>query len=87
MREMKDSGLQWIGSIPHNWVIRKLKYLFSSAKGLSVTQADLIDKGLPVINYGQIHSKNNTGVTLLPSFLRFIPNSFGTGNSKSKVQK
>ncbi len=25
--EMKDSGVEWIGVIPHNWSVRKLKYL------------------------------------------------------------
>ena len=26
MREMKDSGIEWIGKIPDNWTIKKLKY-------------------------------------------------------------
>lgn len=26
MREMKDSGIRWIGRIPNNWELRKIKY-------------------------------------------------------------
>lgn len=28
MREMKDSGIEWIGEIPQNWKVRKIKYNF-----------------------------------------------------------
>ena len=27
-REMKESGIEWIGEIPKDWEIIKLKYLF-----------------------------------------------------------
>lgn len=30
MREMKDSGIEWIGEIPKEWHMSKLKYLISS---------------------------------------------------------
>ena len=30
--EMKDSGVEWIGEIPKNWDIKKIKYLKSSKK-------------------------------------------------------
>lgn len=29
MREMKDSGIPWIGKIPQNWKLKKGKYLFT----------------------------------------------------------
>ena len=28
MREMKDSGIEWIGSIPNEWKIKRIKELF-----------------------------------------------------------
>ena len=28
MRQMKDSGIEWIGEIPQNWKVRKIKYIF-----------------------------------------------------------
>ena len=32
MREMKDSGVPWIGEIPNNWIIAKMKHISSSMK-------------------------------------------------------
>lgn len=72
MREMKDSGLKWIGQIPNGWEVNRIKYLFKTAKGLSVTKDNLIEDGLPVISYGQIHSKINTGVTVADELRRFV---------------
>ena len=28
MREMKDSGIEWIGEIPAQWQVSKIKYFF-----------------------------------------------------------
>ena len=70
--EMKDSGIEWIGEIPKEWKINRIKYLFKSSKGLSITKENLIDEGLPVISYGQIHSKTNTGVDIDKNLLRFV---------------
>lgn len=76
MREMKDSGIEWVGEIPHEWKKNRIKYLFSSGKGLSITKDNLIDEGLPVISYGQIHSKFNSGVRLDPDLLRYVDFSY-----------
>lgn len=76
MREMKDSGLDWIAQIPKNWSTNKMKYLFSNGKGLSITKENLIETGLPVINYGQIHSKSNFGTDIKPELLRFVDYSY-----------
>ena len=74
--EMKDSGIEWIGKIPADWNVTKIKYLFSSGKGLSITKADLEDNGLPVISYGQIHSKENTNTDIKDSLIRFVDNKY-----------
>lgn len=39
MREMKDSGIEWIGEIPGDWKIKKLKYIFSESNA-----GEVIDK-------------------------------------------
>lgn len=74
--EMKDIGIEWIGKIPKDWSIIRLKYIFSSNKGLPITKIDLIDYGLPVVSYGQIHAKNNTGTTVDKSLLRYVNNKY-----------
>lgn len=54
---MKDSGVEWIGEIPERWGVTKFKFALSTWKGLSITKANLVEEGIPVISYGQIHSK------------------------------
>lgn len=72
----KSSNVEWIDSIPYTWNVFRLKNLFSFSKGLSITKADLVDSGLPVISYGQIHSKNNTGTCLADELLRYVPEKY-----------
>ncbi|MBQ8111682.1 MAG: restriction endonuclease subunit S [Kiritimatiellae bacterium] len=72
-KKMRDSGVDWIGKIPEGWEVMRLKSIFEYRKGLSITKADLTPTGIPVISYGQIHSKENTGTHLQDSLLRFVP--------------
>lgn len=86
MREMKESGLEWIKKIPKEWEVNRIKYLFKSTKGLSITKENLIEEGLPVISYGQIHSKMNTGVTVDDDLCRFVSYDYSKYKS-SKIEK
>ena len=56
-KKMKNSGIEWLGEIPEHWEVRKLKYLFSFNKGLTITKENLQDDGIFCVNYGEIHSK------------------------------
>ena len=54
MRTMKDSGIEWIGEIPEDWEVCKLKYLAKVQTGNtpSMTNEELFfskDKGIPWI--------------------------------------
>lgn len=84
---MKDSGYKWIGQIPDDWKVERLKGHFSFGKGLPITKADLIEEGAPVISYGQIHSKANTGVKLDDSLERFVSKDFINSNPQSLVEE
>lgn len=78
MKEMKlkDSGIPWIGQIPDYWEVKSFKEFFSTSKGLSITKADLTENGVPVINYGQVHSKLNKGNGISEKIIKHIPESF-----------
>ena len=39
--EMKDSGIEWIGEIPKNWNIIKIKYLCKMQSGDNITAQDI----------------------------------------------
>ena len=86
-RPMKDSGIEWIGEIPEEWEIARLKRDFSFGKGLPITKDNLIENGLAVISYGQIHSKHNTGVRIYNDLIRYVSNDYIKTNSSSLVHK
>ena len=84
---LKDSGIEWIGEIPEHWEVRRMKSIYNFGKGLSITKADLVDKGIPVISYGQIHSKLNIGTCIKDSLIRYVPKVFLENNNTSLVKK
>ena len=63
-RAMKDSGLEWIGEIPEHWETARFRHHFRCRKGLTITKANLVEAGVPVLNYGEIHSKYGFEFTL-----------------------
>lgn len=80
-REMKDSGIKWIGEIPREWEIRNIRNLFSFGKGLNITKENLKEQGVAVISYGQIHSKLNPFYKISDDLIRFVDESYlKTGN-------
>lgn len=72
MTESKESSLNSI--LPADWEILPFKSVYKTSKGLSITKADLVEKGVPVINYGQIHSKTSTFFDSCN--LPFVPQSY-----------
>lgn len=43
--EMKDSGVEWIGKIPQNWELLKLKRIVNLKSGISLTSDRILDEG------------------------------------------
>ena len=56
MRAMKDSGIEWFGTIPNDWNIVKVKRLFSIGRGRVIATPELQDNGYPVYSS---QTKNN----------------------------
>ncbi len=80
-REMKDSGVEWIGEMPREWEIRNIRNLFSFGKGLNITKENLKEHGVAVISYGQIHSKLNPFYKISDDLIWFVDESYlKTGN-------
>ena len=42
--KMKDSGVEWIGEIPDDWEVKKLKYLGDAIIGLTYSPEDIVDQ-------------------------------------------
>lgn len=84
-RTMKNSGVEWIGEIPSEWEVARLKSLFGFGKGLPITKEKLIEIGAPVISYGQIHSKINTGIDIKPDLIRYVSENYLISHQDSLV--
>lgn len=85
--EMKDSQVDWVKNIPKTWKVTKLKYLFDFGKGLNITKADLVPEGLPVVSYGQIHSKLNDKTSLSEELLRFVDNRYQVRYPQCRIKQ
>ncbi len=85
-RPMKDSGIEWIGEIPAEWDVSRLKKNFTFGKGLPITKDNLVEKGVSVISYGQIHSKSNIGTSITPELIRYVSEEYLTTNPNSIVK-
>ena len=83
----KDTCIEWLGEIPEEWEVQRLKSYFNFKKGLPITKENLEDSGISVISYGQIHSKNNNGVSICNELIRFVDKSYLKSNSESLVKK
>ena len=66
-RQMKDSGVEWIGHIPEDWSIRMLFQIFSEVKNKN---EGLIENNLLSLSYGKIKRKN------IDSPFGLLPESF-----------
>ena len=85
--EMKRSGVEWVDQIPTKWDVVRLKALFSFGKGLPITRENLVDEGIPVISYGQIHAKFNPGTRIVDELFRYVPDAYLKSNPESLVNK
>lgn len=83
----KKSQLEWIEDIPTSWDTVRLKALFTFGKGLPITKENLVESGIAVISYGQIHSKTNLGTRITDDLIRYVPESYLTTNPDSLVEK
>lgn len=59
MREMKDSGVAWIGKIPHCWNTSKLKYLGQYINGYAFKPEEWGSKGVPIIRIQDLTGSND----------------------------
>ena len=48
VREMKDSGIEWIGEIPKEWRIGKYKYFSESRMGETILAEEVTTEGIPI---------------------------------------
>ena len=52
-----ETGKAWPKKIPRHWELKKFRFLFKFGRGLGITKSDLLEEGVPCVNYGEIHSQ------------------------------
>jgi type I restriction enzyme S subunit len=53
---MKDSGIEWIGKIPAEWEVKRLKYLGNARNGLTYNPENISDEGILVLRSSNIQN-------------------------------
>lgn len=84
--EQSNDDLEEETEHPANWTVDRNRALFTFRKGLSITKADLTEDGVPVISYGQVHSKANTGTSLANVPICYVPSSY-LSNTAARVEE
>lgn len=62
-RTMKNSGIDWIGKIPVDWDVRKLRYLYKCQNGISKS-ADFFGHGFPFVSYKDVYDNDELPVSV-----------------------
>ncbi len=84
--QIRPSGIDGL-NIPTEWGYSRFRKLFTFGKGLNITKENLIEDGVPVISYGQVHSKTNTGTSINDTMIRFVSESFLKTDKQALTQK
>lgn len=66
---MKDTGVDWIGEIPKDWDIKRLKNIGIFTRGSGIKKDDVNNEGIPCVRYGEIYTKYNHAFIETTSFV------------------
>ena len=80
-REMKDSGIDYIGQIPVEWVLCKLRNIGDAQNGISKS-SEFFGKGFPFVSYGDVYRNYS-----LPSTVSGLVDSTPEEQERYSVRK
>lgn len=70
---------------PEGWELKSLRHLGRFRKGLTITKADLLDDGIPCLNYGEVHSRYPFEVNQDVQPLRCVNPAYNETNPEASV--
>lgn len=85
--QYKKINVEWPSEIPSHWRMSKLRYIFSFTKGLTITKDNLQEKGVPCVNYGEVHSECGFEVDPTIHTLKYVSEIFLKDNPESLLSK
>lgn len=65
----KDSGVDWIGKIPEDWEVKKLKYIGKTQNGISAP-GEYFGRGYPFLSYSDVYKNSK-----LPNYIKGMADS------------
>lgn len=74
---MKDSGIGWIGEIPENWEVKKLKWIARLEYGSSLSEEARADGTVPVYGSNGIVGEHSKSITDNPAIIIGRKGSYG----------
>ena len=54
-KEYKDSGMEYLGSVPSNWNVKRLRYIGKCQNGIS-KGGEFFGSGYPFVSYGDVYN-------------------------------
>jgi type I restriction enzyme S subunit len=57
--EYKDSGVEWLGSVPAHWEVKRLRQLGPLLKGSGGSKEDVVEDGVPCVRYGDLYTTHS----------------------------
>ncbi|MFA5514234.1 MAG: restriction endonuclease subunit S [Sphaerochaetaceae bacterium] len=57
----KPTGIAWLGDIPEQWEVKKVKHLFTVQRGRVIPNTDLVDNGIYPVYSSQTKNKGKLG--------------------------
>lgn len=87
MREMKDSGVQWIGSIPSHWHVTKLLNTLrtSICDGPHETPNLVNEDGIPFISVDSLNDTEHVDLSIVKKFISL--DDYLEYRKKTKIEK
>lgn len=76
----KDSGIEWIGKVPNNWKVNRLKTVCTFTYGDSLANEERVEGGIPVYGSNGIVGYHNEYITHKPCVIIGRKGSFGKVN-------
>ncbi|MDO8748500.1 MAG: restriction endonuclease subunit S [Candidatus Omnitrophota bacterium] len=76
----KNSGIEWIGKVPQDWQVNRLKTVCTFTYGDSLADEDRIEGGIPVYGSNGIVGYHNKAITHKPCIIIGRKGSYGKVN-------
>lgn len=83
-KKVKDSGIEWLGEVPEEWEVKKLKYVAYFQRGHDLSSTNFIKGDIPVYGSNGIIGYHNEGTTVGPGITIGRSGSVGEVNFVSQ---